>query len=178
MYQKWCMMLILMFCFWKNDVWCFIFGVILHHFSSLVKAHLKPSKKPSVVSLSHATPAPDKFDVEPVKKLTLADLRAIGTESRCGPTMFDKMRLDLNSMSVKCESPTKSNTFCKFVCLSDQQMFLPGSIHNVQVCYPSSDNRKFQTKSTYIYFFDSHIQYFGTVRSINRLENDLVFEYA
>jgi len=91
-----------------------------------------PTSQPSVVSLSHATPAPDKFDVEPVKKLTLADLRAIGSESRCGPTMFDKMRLDLNSMSVKCESPTKSNTFCKFVCLSDQQMFLPGSIHNVQ----------------------------------------------
>ena len=102
-------------------------------FSGWANKKPEPTAEPSVVSLDHATPAPDKFDVEPAKKLTVADLRKIGASSRCGAGMFDKLRLDLNSMSVICEQPTKANTFCKFVCLNDQHMFFPGSIHNVQV---------------------------------------------
>lgn len=101
-------------------------------FSAWANKKPEPTAVPSVVSLDHATPAPDKFDVEPAKKLTKADLAQIGGKSRCGSGMFDKLRLDLNSMSVICEQPTKANTFCKFVCLNNQHMFFPGSIHNVQ----------------------------------------------
>ena len=102
-------------------------------FSAWADKKPAPTSEPSVVSIAHATPAPDKFDVEPPKKLTKADLQAMGRDSRCGPTMFDKLRLDLNSISVKCESPTKSNMFCKFICLNEKHIMFPGSIHNVQV---------------------------------------------
>ena len=102
-------------------------------FSAWADKKPAPTSEPSVVSIAHATPAPDKFDVEPPKKLTKLDLQNMGKDSRCGTKMFDKLRLDLNSISVKCESPTKANMFCKFICLNENHMMFPGSIHNVQV---------------------------------------------